>query len=44
MMRIEEADSTLNRHFEIIESVVNRENSFGGDNKEGIDPEDEPLD
>ena len=44
MMRIEEADSTLNRHFENIESVVNRENSFGGDNKEGIDPEDEPLD
>ena len=38
-----EADSTLNRRFENIESVVNRENRFGGDNKEGIDPEDEPL-
>ena len=24
--------------------MVNRKNSFGGDNKEGIDPEDEPLD
>ena len=44
MMRIEEADSTLNRHFKNIESVVNRENSFGGDSEEGIDPEDEPLD
>ena len=39
-----EADSTLNRRFEITESMVNRENRFGGDNKEGIDPEDEPLD
>ena len=24
--------------------MVNRENRFGVDNKEGIDPEDEPLD
>ena len=37
-----EADSSLNRSFENIESVVNRENRFGGDNKEGIDSE--PLD
>ena len=37
-----EADSSLNRRFENIESVVNRENRFGGDNKEGIDSE--PLD
>ena len=36
-------DSTLNRCFENIESGVNRENRFGGENKEGIDPEDEPL-
>ena len=36
-------DSTLNRRFENIESVVNRENRFGGGNKEGIDPGDEPL-
>ena len=39
-----EADSTLNRCFGNIESVVNRENRFGGDNKESIDAEDEPLD
>ena len=39
-----EADSTLNRCFENIESMVNRENRFGGDNKEHIDSEDEPLD
>ena len=39
-----EADNTLNRRFENIESVVNRENRFSGDNKEGIDPKDEPLD
>ena len=37
-------NSTLNRRFENIESMVNRENRFGGDNKEGIDPEDEALD
>ena len=39
-----EADSTLNRGFRYIESVLNRENRFGGDNKEAIDQEDEPLD
>ena len=39
-----EADNTINRRFENIESVVNRENRFSGDNKEGIDPKDEPLD
>ena len=39
-----EADSKLNRRFENKESAVNRKNRFGGDNKEGIDPEDEPLD
>ena len=38
------ADSTLNRCFKNIKSVVNRENRFDGDNKESIDPEDEPLD
>ena len=41
MMRI---DSPQNRRFENIESVVNRENRFGGDNKEDIDLKDEPLD
>ena len=35
---------TLNRRFENIESMVNRENRVGGDNKEGIDPEDEAQD
>ena len=39
-----EADSTLNRCFKNIESVVNRENRFVGNNKEGIETEDEPLD
>ena len=39
-----EADNPLNRGFENIESVVNRENRFRGNNKEGIDPKDEPLD
>ena len=37
-----EADSSLNRRFENIESVVSRENRFSGDNKECIDSE--PLD
>ena len=41
MMRI---DSPQNRRFENIESVVNRENRFRGDNKEDIDLKDEPLD
>ena len=39
-----EADSTLNRYFENIMRMVKRENRYGGDNKEGIDPENEPLD
>ena len=39
-----EADSTLNRCFENIKRMVKRENRYGGDNKEGIDPENEPLD
>ena len=39
-----EADRTLNRRFENIDSMVKRENRFGGNNKEGIDPRDEPLD
>ena len=39
-----EADRTLNRHFENIENMINRENRFDGNNKEGIDSKDEPLD
>ena len=39
-----EADSTLNRRLENIDSMVKRENRFSGNNKGGIDPRDEPLD